>query len=246
MNRRQFAALAAAIAIAATTAYAETPEEILAKLEANQVFATASIEATLTVSSTFGTTVNGLRTWSRKGGDTLIEILTGPDKGQKILRQGDNVYLYYPDAEEVIWLKGSALKDAMMGSDFSYEDLTNDRALVERFSATLIGEEEIDGVACHRLVLVAKRKTEPYPKEELWVDSKLYVTRKAILYSASGKALRELSAQNVRAIDGKRVAFTTLMRDLLKKNTSTEMRITKAEIGLPIPASKFNREDLSW
>ena len=73
----------------------------------------------------------------RKGGDALVEITSGPDRGQKVLRQSSNIYLFYPDAEEVIWLKGSALKDSMMGSDFSYEDLTNDKTLADRYTSEL-------------------------------------------------------------------------------------------------------------
>jgi hypothetical protein len=224
----------------------ETVESIVRKLEANQVFDTSTLDARLSVTNRFGVTESVFRAWARKGGDTLIEITAGPDRGQKVLRQGPNVYLYFPEAEDVVWLKGSALKDSMMGSDFSYEDLTKDGSILGRFDATLEGNEVFDGAECYRVRLVAKTRNETYAREDLLVDARRFVTRKAILYSASGKPIRELVAADVRTVSGKNVPFTTKMRDLLKKDSVTEMTIERIEIGIPLPDSYFNREELSW
>lgn len=225
---------------------AQKASEIITKLENNQVYDTARFEVTLSVSNRFGVTGNSFTSYSRKGGDTLIEITAGPDRGQKVLRQKTNIYLFYPDAEEVIWLKGSALKDSMMGSDFSYEDLTNDRTILDRYTVILEGTETVYGIKCYRLTLSAKTKNETYAKQTIWVDPEYFVTRRALLYSASGKALREMTASDIHTIAGKNLPYRTLMKDLLKKNTSTEMIITKAEIGIPLGEKYFNREELSW
>jgi outer membrane lipoprotein-sorting protein len=221
-------------------------EEIVRRLEANQVTNTARCDARFSVTNRFGVTASEFTSWSRKGGDTLVEIASGPDRGQKILRQGANIYLFYPDAEEVIWLKGSALKDSIMGSDFSYEDLTNDKTLADRFDSVLVGTEKIDGIDCYRLMLTAKSRAEAYAKEELWVDAALFVTRRALLYSAAGKPIRELTASDIHPVGGKNFAFRTVMKDLLKKGTSTEMTVVKAEFDIPVSDRYFNREELSW
>ncbi len=225
---------------------AESVESIVRKLEANQVFDTSTLEARLSVTNRFGVTGSAFRAWARKGGDTLIEITSGPDRGQKILRQGPNVYLYFPEAEDVVWLKGSALKDSMMGSDFSYEDLTKDGSILGRFDATLEGTEVWDGADCYRVRLVAKTRNETYAREDLLVDARDFVTRKAILFSASGKPIRELVATDVRTVSGKKIPFVTRMRDLLRKDSVTEMTIERIAIGLPLSDSYFNREELSW
>lgn len=230
---------------AAQTA-AATAESVVKKMEANQVFDTSRFEAQLSVTNAFGTTDNDFTTWQRRNGDTLIEISTGPDRGQKVLRQGQNIYLFYPDADEVIWLKGSALKKSMMGSDFSYEDLTNDKALLDRYSAVLEGEETYAGRPCWHLTLTAKTRSETYAKQELWVDRETFVSLHGIFYSASGKAIRDLVSTDIRTVNGRNVAFKTVMKDLLKKNSVTEMAVAKAEINLPIPDKYFNREELSW
>ena len=220
--------------------------DIIKKLEANQVYDTSSMDAKLAVTNRFGVTMNEFTVYSRKGGDTLVVITAGPDRGQKVLRQKKDIYLYYPDAEDVIWLKGSALKDSMMGSDFSYEDLTDDGTILGRFDAELLGSETFDGAQCWRVMLTAKTKTETYAKQELLVDAETFVTRHALLYSAAGKPIREMTSSDVRAVAGKNIPFTSVMKDLMKKNTSTEMKLTRVEIGIPLSGKYFNREELSW
>ena len=247
------AALIAATAVIASVAGSAPLEaedlsvgDIIKKLEANQVYDTSSMDAKLAVTNRFGVTMNEFTVYSRKGGDTLVVITAGPDRGQKVLRQKKDIYLYYPDAEDVIWLKGSALKDSMMGSDFSYEDLTDDGTILGRFDAELLGSETFDGAQCWRVMLTAKTKTETYAKQELLVDAETFVTRHALLYSAAGKPIREMTSSDVRAVAGKNIPFTSVMKDLMKKNTSTEMKLTRVEIGIPLSGKYFNREELSW
>lgn len=220
-------------------------DEIVRRLEANQVFETSRIEATLAASNRFGITTSTFTAWSRRG-DTLLEITSGPDRGQKVLRQKNNIYLYYPDADDVIWLRGSALRDSLMGSDFSYEDLTDDRTLLDRFQAELTGSEVIDGVDCWTILMTAKSRNETYARQDIWVDKELFITRKAILYSAAGRPLREMQASDIRMVAGRPMAFRTVMTDLLRRNTSTTMTLQTVELNQPISDRYFNREELSW
>ena len=235
--------LASATAVSAQSGGPSTPSSRKAREQPELERGKISLAA---VSNRFGVTDNDFTSWSRKGGDALIEITSGPDRGQKVLRQASNIYLFYPEADEVIWLKGTALRDSLMGSDFSYEDLTDDRTLMDRFDGELLGSEAVDGEDCWKLKLKAKSKKETYQIQEIWVDKTRYVQRKAILYSAAGKALRSMTATDVRPIGGRYLAYSTTMTDLLKKNTSTVMTIKKAEIDIDIPERYFNREELSW
>lgn len=99
------AALILGLCVGASPVSAQSAEDTVRKLEDNQVYDTCVLDATLSVSNRFGRSESAFTTWARKGGDTLIEITAGPDRGQKVLRQQGNIYLYYPEAEDVIWLK---------------------------------------------------------------------------------------------------------------------------------------------
>jgi len=256
MSATAYATAFAAIFMTALASFAAQPAtaeggapavaDIVKKLEANRIYDTSSMDAKLAVSNQFGITANEFTVYERKSGDTLVVITSGSDRGQKVLRQKQNIYLYYPEAEDVIWLKGSALKDSMMGSDFSYEDLTDDGTILDRFDAQLLGEDTFDGAKCWHIILTAKAKTETYAKQEILVDQTSYVMRHALLFSAAGKAIRELSASDIKTVNGKNIAFSSVMKDLMKKNTSTTMTLTRVEIGIPLSGKYFNREELSW
>jgi outer membrane lipoprotein-sorting protein len=226
--------------------YAIEIDTIIDKLDANTQYDTAVAKSTMITKNTLGTTTSSFTSWNRKNGDTLIEINSGVDKGQKILRQGSSIFLFYPDAEEVIRLSGSAMKDSLMGTDFSYEDLTGENTIKARFNCELLGTEVINNTECYHIILTAKSRNETYQKQESWVDSKIFVGIKTILYSASGKALREMYASDIRPISGYNVAFKIQMQDLLKKNSKTEMIIEELKLNTPIENKLFTRENLTW
>ncbi|MCI1208449.1 MAG: outer membrane lipoprotein-sorting protein [Treponema sp.] len=230
----------------ATGLWAADIDTIIDRLEANTVYDTAVAESTMSTTDRFGTTESSFKSWSRRNGDTLLEIDKGPDRGQKILRKGASVFLFYPDAEEVIRLQGSALKDSLMGSDFSYEDLTGENTIRDRYDSELIDTQTVDGHTCYHLMMTAKKRSETYRKQELWVDTELYVTVRAVLYSASGRALRELHSAGIKKIDGFNIATKTTMKDLLKKNSSTELTLENIVINRPIDDKLFSRENLTW
>ncbi len=219
---------------------------IISSYEKNSVYETAYAECVMLTTDNLGTTENSFKNWARKNGDTLIEIKSGPDKGQKILRKGASIFLFYPDAEEVIRLQGSALKDSLMGSDFSYEDLTGENSLIDRYTSTLIGEEIIDNRLCYHIMMIAKKKKETYRKQETWIDKELNVSLKTILYSASGKAMRELRSESVKKINGHNIATKMIMKDLLKKNSRTILTIDNIIINEPVDRKLFTRENLTW
>ena len=137
---------------------------ILEKYESNMKHTTSIIKAQISTTDSFGTTKQTLEIYSRENGDTLIVIADGPDKGQKILRLENSLFLFYPSAEEVIRLTGSALKDSIAGTDFSYEDLSGDNSIAHNYTTVLQGTEIVQERECYVIELTAKKKTLAYQK----------------------------------------------------------------------------------
>lgn len=221
-------------------------EEIMSRYDSNAAYNTAYMKATLSVKDKFGTNENEFESYRRKNGDTLIIITSGADSGQKILRLENSVYLYYPDAEEIIRLQGSALKDSVMGSDFTYEDLTGDEGILDSYNGELLGTETVDGAECYRVMLTAKTKKQLYQKQEKFIDKKTFAEKKCIVYSASGKAMSESTMSKINKIGKYNIFMEGTMQNLLKKSSVTKMKITEIKFDEPIPESKFSRDELSW
>jgi outer membrane lipoprotein-sorting protein len=226
--------------------YALSGEEIIERMEANQVHDSAESTGSFAITDRFGTRAKTYKAFSLGEDRMLLEFTNPEEAGQKILRIDDEIYLYFPEAEEIIHLQGAALKDSVMGSDFSYEDLTGGKGLLDDYTVELQGNDPVEDHDCYRLVLHAKRKDVVYPKQTLWVDSKLFVYRRVILYSLKGKELKEMQIKEIREVAGKIVPVHMEMRDMMKKSSKTEFKTDSLEIGIPIDPGFFSLEELSW
>src|SRR4030042_3495303 len=126
-------AWAAALLLAAAAAFPQSAEEIVRRLEANQRFRTQEAEGSLIITDRFGSRTKTFLSWAEGQERMLLAFTNVEEKGQKILRLKDEIYLYFPEAEEVGRLQGAALKESGMGSDFSYEDLTGETSLLDLY-----------------------------------------------------------------------------------------------------------------
>ncbi len=234
------------IALPATAAPDETAAQVIRKLEENQVHETARSEGKMIINDRFGEKVTTFRSWAEGEEKTLIEFTSRQERGQKILRTNDEIYLYFPDAAEVIRLQGAALRDSVLGSDMSYEDMTGGKGILEDYHAELQGTENVDGRQCYKIELNAKGRGVAYPKELIWIDTEMYVNRKVHMFSLSGKLLKEMRIQDYSTQNGKTFPVRFIIEDKMKRNSSTEFVIESIEIGVDIPASRFSLEELTW
>jgi outer membrane lipoprotein-sorting protein len=233
--------LTAALSVSAITA-----EEIVANVERNEINEEERIEGSMIISDRFGSRVKTFVSYAAGADKMLLEFTNPEERGQKILRLEDEIYLYFPEAEEVIHLQGSALKESVMGSDFSYEDMTGEGDLLDQYKVTLLGEQMIDGRKHYHLELEAKKRGLAYPKQEAWVDAEYWVMTRANSYSLSGRLLKEMELGDIRKVAGKYVPHYIIMRDAMKKNSSTEMRIEAIDLRADLPPDIFSLEELTW
>ncbi len=220
--------------------------EIARRLEENRTFDTSRGEMTMIIRDRFGERESTMISWSRGADEALIEFTSAAERGQKILRTADEIYLYYPDAAELVRLQGAALRESMLGSDVSYEDMTGGKTILETYNVTLDGREVIDGHETYRIDMNAKVRNVPYPRQRVWVDTELFVSRRAELYALSGRLLKTVVSRNIEMIDGHPVAIRTEISDALKSNSSTTLLIDELEIGIPLRDDIFSLEELSW
>jgi outer membrane lipoprotein-sorting protein len=226
--------------------WAITAEEIIEAVENNEINEEERIDGSMIINDRFGSRVKTFVSYASGADRMLLEFTNPEEKGQKILRLEDEIYLYFPEAEEIIHLQGSALKESLMGSDFSYEDLTGEGDLLDQYEVTLLGEDNIDGRKHYHLELKAKKRGLAYPKQEAWVDAEYWVMTRANAFSLSGRLLKEMELGDIRKVAGKYVPHYIIMRDAMKKNSSTEMRIEEIDLQADLPRNVFSLEELTW
>lgn len=231
---------------AALSVWAITAEEIVEAVQKNEINQEERIEGSMIISDRFGSRVKTFVSYASGADKMLLEFTNPEEKGQKILRLEDEIYLYFPEAEEIIHLQGSALKESVMGSDFSYEDMTGERDLLRLYKVRLVGTESIGGRQHYHLELEARKRGVAYPKQEAWVDAEYMVVTRAKSYSLSGRLLKEMEIGDIRKVAGKYVPHYVIMRDAMKKSSSTEMRVSRLELDVKLPPNIFSLEELSW
>jgi outer membrane lipoprotein-sorting protein len=238
--------IVAMTAAIASPLYAQSAEQIIMKLEDNRIHETVKVEGKMIIEDRFGRKVSTFISYGRGAEESLIEFTSKAEQGQKILRTEDEIYLYYPDAEEIIRMQGAALRESVLGSDFSYEDMTGEKSLLDSFTPTLLGTETVNGHACYKVELEAKSRNVPYPKEIIWVDKELNVGWRVHKFSLSGKLLKEMDVLEIEQIKGKQIPVHMQMVDTMKKNSSTEIIFDDIQINVNLDPTLFSLEELTW
>ena len=116
----------------------------------------------------------------------FTEYLAPPrEAGTKMLKNGDKLWTYSPQTDRVIQISGHMLRQPVMGSDMSYNDMMEDKPLTEMYEATIEGIEMIDGRKHWILFLNAKVTGLSYPKRRAWVDVEYLLPMREELYAKS-------------------------------------------------------------
>ena len=173
----------------------------------------------------------------------FTEYLSPPrEAGTKMLKIGEKLYTYSPQTDRVIQISGHMLRQSVMGSDMSYNDMMEDRPIEQLYNATLEGSIKIDDRDHYIIALDAKVKGLSYPKRRSWVDKEYLLPTKEELYAKSGKLLKTASLHEIKKIDGRWFPSKFIYKDELKRNSrGTEWIINDIQFNKKIPDSRFSK-----
>lgn len=244
MNKR--VVLVSMLVIGAGLVFAQTPSaiDLLRSVDNNEIYDTIRYEGDMIIEYQNRRYVKTMKAQARGNNDSFIEFTNQEDKGTKYLKTKGKLYVYSQDTEKVILISGHMLKESMMGSDLSYEDTINNDKLSDRYTPVLVGSEVFNGRDCWVLELTAKKKTESYPKQKLWIDKQTNDVLHSERFALSGAKLKEHTALKVEVIGGRRFPTQYEMRDLLRKNSKTTFMMRNVVLDQPIPDSVFSQRNL--
>jgi outer membrane lipoprotein-sorting protein len=243
-----FAVLVAA-SPALLPAHAETPaaapiptvKELLSRVDANLNSDSRSSTMKMTVVNDKRVRTFEMRSFAQGEDTAAIEYLSpARDKGTRMLKKGDELWLYMPAVEKTQKISGHMMRQGMMGSDMSYEDMMGSTDWDELYDGVVEGTEQIDGRLHYKVVLTAKDETVTYPKRITWVDAETLIPARQELYALSGMLLKRWEMSDVKEFEGGR-KFPTKMKvsDQLKQNSYTEIEITEVQFSVALPEEVF-------
>jgi outer membrane lipoprotein-sorting protein len=166
------------------------------------------------------------------------------DKGTKMLKLENQLWIYSPSTDRIIQISGHMLRQSVMGSDLSYEDMMDDRKLTDVYSAAVAGNETIDGRNTYILELTAKVDDAAYYKQKVWIDVERFVPLKQEMFARSGQLLKRTTLSDVKQVQGRWFPMSCVYKDVLKEGSGTEFKMTSVKFDQDIPEYKFTKAAL--
>ncbi len=241
--------IAASVIVIRSFALQDTPtgEWILQKLDDNIGSDNKIYLGKMIIHGRRGSRTMQSKSWIQGDEKSFTEYLAPPrEKGTKMLKLGDQLWTYSPSTDRTIKISGHMLRQSVMGSDLSYEDMLEDRRMINLYDANVVSEELYRERPCWVLELTAKEGAEDiaYHSRKIWVDKERYVSLKEERFAKSGKLLKTTEVKNVRWIDDRWVPDKVVFRDVLKAGKGTEFIIESIEFNATIPDHVFSKASL--
>jgi hypothetical protein len=161
---------------------AQSGEEILARVDKlRHPWPVFSVELTMKVPKA----AQRWKVSARENGDARLDGLSEKEKGRAVLLGGDEMWLLLPGAKRPVKVTP---QQRMMGPAAG-GDVARTR-FREDYSVQAVAEEPLEGQACWRLELAAKRPALSARQVVLWVAKEGSLPQKAEFRLASGRLAR--------------------------------------------------------
>ena len=224
---------------------AQTADEILKKLDENMSSENRIVESSMTIHGKRKSRTMTLKTYTVGDKKSFTEYLSpAREKGTKMLKLEDKLWIYSPSTDRIIQISGHMLRQSVMGSDFSYEDMMDDRKLRDVYNSKIISEEEIEGRKVIVLELIAKVEDVAYYSRKIWIDAEKFFPLKEELFAKSGQLLKRTTLSNVQKIQGRWFPMKIIYKDMLKHGKGTEINVANIKFNQNIPRYIFTKAAL--
>ncbi|MDP4223846.1 MAG: outer membrane lipoprotein-sorting protein [Bacteroidota bacterium] len=231
--------------VSLTVSGQENADEILKKVEKNISSDNRIFESSMTIHGARTSRTITSKTYTEGDKESFTEYLSpAREQGTKMLKLEKQLWIYSPSTDRTIQISGHMLRQSVMGSDLSYEDMMDDRKLTDVYSSKVVGNEVIDNRKTVVLELTAKVTDVAYYSRKVWIDTERYVPLKEELYAKSGQLLKRTTLSDVRLIDGRWFPMVVVYKDILRQGGGTEFKITSIQFNQKIPEYIFTKAAL--
>lgn len=225
--------------------FAQDADKIIQKVDYNMISVTQVSTSKMIIHGRRNSRTVTSKNYAEGTDKSFTEYLSpAREQGTKMLKLDDMLWIYNPSSDRTIQLSGHMLKQSVMGSDLSYEDMMEERELIEMYEAEVIDEETIDGNNTWVLELNAKVDDATYETQKMWIDQVRYVPLRQEMYAKSGKLLKRVTLSDVKQFGDRWQPTTMNYKDMLKDGQGTDFVISEVEFDVDIPAFIFSKASL--
>ena len=179
--------------------------------------------------------------------DYALTLITAParEKGQTFMKRGSEMWSWNPAINRLIKLPPSMMSQGWMGSDYTNDDILRESSVVDDYTHTIEGEEEIDGRQCWKIKLTAREDAEVLWGSQIWwVDKNEFITLKAELYDEDGYLVRTERGTDLKTMDGRFIPTTLELEQADKEGNKTIVKIMEIKFNISIKESFFSQQNM--
>jgi outer membrane lipoprotein-sorting protein len=226
--------------------FAQTAEEIISQAEDAIKGKSAHGEMKMTVTTPDYTRELTMEAWYVGNKKALIIIKTPPkEAGNKTLKIGNEMWNYLKNTETTIKIPPSMMLQSWNGSDFTNDDLVRESNLTDDYFQKIIGEEEIDGELCWKILLEPKPDAPVvWGKLFYWVRKKDNLPARVEYYDEKDKLMRYMSFSEVEKMGGRTIPTKWTMQNVAKEGHSTTLKLLSMKFDINIPDRIFSFREL--
>lgn len=225
--------------------YALSAEDIIARIDYNQDFHTQYFKARMIIEKGGRKLLKSFYGYGYKMGEkSFLEFDNPEDRGVKYLKLKQELWIYFPEADDILKISGHMLKRGMMGSDISYQDMLETEKLLDLYQAMLLPDAERDGKKYFQVELKAIKESASYARQLVYVDKKHFVPVYIEQYAQGGRLLKKIEQKDLRLIQGKYLPWQVTIRDMRRSDSRTTVIFDKMVFNVKLNPKYFYKSNL--
>lgn len=222
-----------------------TAEQIMERVDKNMIANDRIIESRMIIYGKRQKRTVSFRGYSKGEDKSFIEYLApSREKGTKILKLKEHLWIYSPSSDRTIQLSGHLLRQSVMGSDLSYEDISKNEKYGTIYIPNLLEQSIVGNRKTWCIELKAKNDEVSYPKRKIWIDQERFLPLKEEMFAKSGELLKRITVSEVLKIKDKWYPKITNYKDVLKDGNGTDFVIDSMDLESKISDDIFNKASL--
>jgi len=186
------------------------------------------------------------KSWAKED-DYALTLITAParEKGQTFLKRRNEMWSWNPTINRLIKLPPSMMSQGWMGSDYTNDDILRESSVVDDYTHSIEGEEEIDDRVCWKIKLTAREDADVLWGSQIWwVDKKDYIIVKAELYDEDDYLVRTERGMEIKTMDGRLLPTVIELVPADKEGHKTILNIVEMKFNIDIDDSFFSQQNM--
>ncbi len=186
------------------------------------------------------------KSWSKGTENSLVYILSpAKEKGQSFLKLDRDMWSWNPQISRIIKLPTSMLSQGWMSSDFTNDDLLNQRSIVVDYTHKTIGEEVISGENSYKIELLPKPDAPVvWGKIIMWISKEHEIGTKTEYYDEDGYLVKTEIGMDFKDMDGRYIPSKFELIPADEEGNKTVVVMKEIKFNIPIEDSFFSQQNM--